>query len=267
VNEILGAFGWSSLAVIGFMTVLWLVSLPLRNSSIVDIFWGPTFLLQAIVYAFVTPDAGSDARSILIVALVAAWSIRLALHIGSRNIGKGEDYRYAGWREEAGASWWWRSFFRVFVLQGVLSLFIGLPLLAAQVAGPAQLGWLDAVGAAVWGIGFFFEAVGDWQLTQFLRNPANRGHTMRSGLWQFTRHPNYFGDATQWWGLWLIALAAGGWWTLLSPVAMTFLIYRISGVGMLEATIAERRPDYADYMRTTNAFIPWLPKTAKETDR
>lgn len=261
MNEILGAFGWSSLAVIGFMAVLWLISLPLRNSSIVDIFWGPTFLLQAIVYALVTPDAGSDARSILIVTLVAIWSIRLALHIGSRNIGKGEDYRYAAWRTEAGDSWWWRSFFRVFVLQGALSLFIGLPLLAAQVAGPTQLGWLDAVGAAVWAIGFFFEAVGDWQLTRFLRNPANRGHTMRSGLWQFTRHPNYFGDATQWWGLWLIALAAGGWWTLLSPVAMTFLIYRISGVGMLEATIAERRPDYADYMRTTNAFIPWLPRS------
>ena len=246
-------------ATIGLMVVLWLASLPLHNSSIVDVFWGPAFLVQAAVYFAIAPH-GSDARSILVLVLVAIWSSRLALHIATRNAGEGEDYRYAKWREEAGGAWWWRSFFKVFALQGLLAWFIGLPMVAGMAGGPDRLTWLDGLGAGLWAIGFLFEAVGDWQLRRWTADPANKGHTLRSGLWQYTRHPNYFGDATQWWALWLIAQGAGGWWTLLSPLAMTFLLVRVSGVGMLEKTIPERRPDYADYMRTTSAFIPWLPK-------
>ena len=247
-----------AVAGIGLMTVLWLASLPLRNTSIVDVAWGPAFLLLAVAYA-VTTD-GPPVRSTLIVALVAIWASRLALHIATRNAGKGEDYRYAQMRERVGASWWWRSLFTVFWLQAALAWFIGLPLYAAQAGGPAGLTWLDGIGAGLWAIGFFFEAVGDWQLRAWVRDPANRGKTLRTGLWRYTRHPNYFGDATQWWGFWLIAVAAGGWWTVLSPLAMTFLLVRVSGVGMLEKTIPQRRPDYAEYMRTTPAFIPGLPK-------
>jgi len=244
---------------LGFMIVVWLLSLPLRNSSIVDVAWGPAFLLQAVVYSSLTPD-GWAARKTLVLVLVAVWATRLAVHVATRNAGKGEDFRYAAWRAAAGPSWWWRSFYRVFVLQGLLAWLIGMPLLAAQSGGPAAWTPLDVIGVGLWIIGFFFEAGGDWQLRAFLRNPANRGRSMTRGLWRFTRHPNYFGDATQWWGFFAIAAAAGGWWSLLSPVVMTFLLVRVSGVGMLERTIAERRPDYADYMRTTSAFIPWFPR-------
>ncbi|HEX6127610.1 MAG TPA: DUF1295 domain-containing protein, partial [Candidatus Limnocylindria bacterium] len=236
--------------VMALMVALWLASLALRNSSIVDVFWGPAFAVQAAVYFAVTPD-GSPERSLLVLALVSIWATRLALHVATRNAGKGEDYRYVAWREAAGGSWWWRSLFKVFLLQGALSWFIGLPMWAAMAGGPQDLTWLDAVGAAIWVIGFFFETVGDLQLRAWIADPANRGRTLRTGLWRYTRHPNYFGDAAQWWGLWLIAVAAGGWWTVLSPVLMTFLLVRVSGVGMLERTIVERRPDYADYMRTT----------------
>jgi steroid 5-alpha reductase family enzyme len=251
---------------LAFMVILWLISLPLSNSSIVDVAWGPGFLLQAVVYFNLSPD-GWAPRKILLLALVAVWSTRLAVHIATRNAGKGEDFRYAAWRKEAGAAWWWRSLFKVFILQGLLGWFIGMPLLAAQ-AGTAR-GWttLDGIAVALWVIGFVFEAGGDWQLRRFLGDPANRGRSMTRGLWRYTRHPNYFGDATQWWGFFLIAAAAGGWWSLLSPVAMTFLIWRVSGVGMLEQTIAQRRPDYADYMRTTPAFIPWFPRPSNEEDR
>ena len=253
-------------AALAFMAILWLVSLALRNSSIVDVAWGPGFLLQSAIYFNLSPD-GWEPRKILLLLLVAAWSTRLAVYVATRNAGKGEDYRYATWRSESGRSWWWRSLFKVFVLQGLLGWFIAMPLLAAQ-AGAAP-GWtaLDGIGVGLWAIGFVFEAGGDWQLRRFLEDPANKGRTMTRGLWRYTRHPNYFGDATQWWGFFLIAAAAGGWWSVLSPVAMTALIWRISGVGMLEQTIAQRRPDYADYMRTTPPFIPWFPGPSNEEDR
>ena len=253
-------------AALAFVAVLWLISLPLRNASIVDVAWGPGFALQAAVYANLTPD-GWEPRKVLVLVLVSVWAARLAVHVATRNAGKGEDYRYAAWRAQRGASWWWRSLFSVFVTQGLLGWFIGMPLLAAQAGGAPGWTLLDGVGVALWTIGFAFEAGGDWQLRRFLADAANRGRSLTTGLWRYTRHPNYFGDATQWWGLFAIAAAAGGWWSILSPVAMTFLIVRISGVGMLERTIAERRPDYARYMRTTSAFIPWFPRPSNEEDR
>ncbi|HEX5148376.1 MAG TPA: DUF1295 domain-containing protein [Candidatus Limnocylindrales bacterium] len=239
-------------------TLLWLLSLRLRNASVVDVFWGPFFLLQAAAYAALVPD-GFDGRRLLVLGLVAIWSVRLATHIASRSAGKGEDERYARWRDQHGAAWPVRSLFQVFWLQGLLAWIIGIPLLVAM-SSPAGWGPLDAIGVGVWGIGFVFEAVGDHQLTAFIRDPANRGKTMRFGLWRYTRHPNYFGDAAQWWGFWLIATSAGGWWTVFAPILMTFLLVRVSGVGLLERTIAERREGYAEYMRTTSAFVPLPPK-------
>jgi steroid 5-alpha reductase family enzyme len=259
MNEAWLQLGLALGAVLALMLVLWLASLPLRNASIVDAFWGPAFAVQAVVYATTTPG-GPDARGWLVLGLVGVWAARLAIHIATRNAGKGEDPRYAAWREEAGEQWWWRSAFKVFGLQGVLGWFIGLPLWVA-ISSTGGLGWLDGVGVGLWVIGFVFEAGGDWQLRAWTADPANRGRTLRSGLWRYTRHPNYFGDAAQWWGLWLIAVAAGGWWTVLSPALMTLLLVRVSGVGMIERTIVERRPDYADYMRTTSAFIPWFPRS------
>ena len=245
-------------AVLAMGTLLWLLSLRLRDASIVDTFWGPFFLLQAAIYAALLPDAFAP-RQLLVLGLVAAWSIRLATHISARHAGKGEDSRYARWREEHGSAWPVRSLVQVFWLQGLLAWVIGWPLLVA-IGSPEGWGWLDAVGVGLWVIGFVFEAVGDYQLTAFIRDPANRGRTLRSGLWSWTRHPNYFGDAAQWWGLWLIAAAAGGWWTVFAPAIMTFLLVRVSGVGMLERTIAVRREGYAEYMKSTSAFIPLPPR-------
>jgi steroid 5-alpha reductase family enzyme len=245
-------------AVLTMGTLLWLLSLRLRDASIVDIFWGPLFLLQAAVYAALLPD-GLDGRQLLVLGLVAVWSVRLATHIASRHAGKGEDERYARWREQHGPRWPARSLLQVFWLQPVLAWIVGAPLLVAM-ASTDGWGVLDAIGVALWAIGFVFEAVGDYQLTAFIRDPATKGTTMRFGLWRYTRHPNYFGDAAQWWGFWLIATSAGGWWTVFAPILMTFLLVRVSGVGLLERTIAERREGYAEYMRTTSAFIPLPPK-------
>jgi steroid 5-alpha reductase family enzyme len=245
-------------AVLTMGTLLWFLSLRLRDASIVDIFWGPLFLALTIVYVALLPD-GFAGRQLLVLGLVATWSIRLATHIAARHAGKGEDERYARWRRQHGAAWPARSLFQVFWLQAVLAWIISAPLLVA-IGSPEGWGWLAGVGVAIWIIGFGFEAIGDYQLTAFTRDPDNRGRTMRSGLWRYSRHPNYFGDAAQWWGLWLIATAAGGWWTVFAPLLMTFLLVRVSGVGLLESTIADRREGYADYMASTSAFIPLPPR-------
>lgn len=251
--------------ILGLMTILWLISLALRNSSIVDIFWGTGFAIAAWIYFYLTPD-GFMARKWLVVAIVTVWGLRLSLHILWRNWGAGEDYRYRQWRDEAGSKWWWRSFFKVFLLQGVLLWIISAPLLAAQISPqPNKLIFLDAIAMLVWIIGFFFEAVGDWQLARFKSNPANKGKLLTTGVWRYTRHPNYFGDATQWWGYYLFAAVAGGFWTIFSPILMTFLLVRVSGVALLEKSLKETKPGYRDYVERTNAFIPWFPRKSKES--
>jgi len=242
------------------MTFLWLASLALRNSGIVDVFWGLGFVVAAITY-FVLGD-GFDGRRVLVLALVAVWGLRLSAYIGWRNAGMGEDYRYQSMRRRAGGSWWWRSYFQVFLLQGALLWVISAPLLAAmRNEDPDHFIATDVIGAVIWCVGISFEAIGDWQLARFKADPANRGKVMRSGLWRYTRHPNYFGDATVWWGLWVIAaLTPSGGITVIAPIAMTLLLLRVSGVALLERTITKRRPEYADYIATTSAFVPWFPK-------
>jgi steroid 5-alpha reductase family enzyme len=240
------------------MAALWLISLALRNSSIVDIFWGAGFVITDWLLFALTPD-GFVLRKWLIGVLVTLWGLRLSLYILWRNFGKPEDFRYQKWRREEGASWWWKSFFRVFVLQGVLMWIIAAPLLPAQ-AGTAALTWLDYLGVVVWLVGFFFEAAGDLQLARFKADPANKGKVMDRGVWRYTRHPNYFGDAAQWWGFYLVSLAAGGWWTIFAPLIMTVLLLRVSGVALLEKTL-ETRPGYKEYAQRTSPFIPWLPRT------
>jgi steroid 5-alpha reductase family enzyme len=245
---------------IGFMTALWLVSLAVRDSSIVDIFWGSGFVVLAIAYAFL--GDGVLGRQVLLVVLTAIWGLRLSLHIGRRNWGRGEDPRYANWREQAGGAYWWVSFFRVFLLQGVIMWVISAPLLAAQVRDePSGVGALDVIGVCVWLVGFAFESLGDYQLARFKADPANKGQVMDRGLWAFTRHPNYFGDAMVWWGLFLIAAGTPyGYWTLFSPALMTFLLVRVSGVAMLERSQRKTKPGYEEYVKNTSAFIPWPPR-------
>lgn len=246
--------------ILGLMALLWLISLALKNSSIVDIFWGTGFVIVTWLAFLLTPE-GFTGRKVLLCALVTMWGLRLSLHILTRNWGKGEDFRYQAWRQEAGPAWWWRSFFKVFLLQGILLWIVAAPLPAAQwSAQPAHLTWLDYLATAIWLIGFFFEAVGDWQLARFKADPGNSGKVLNSGVWRYTRHPNYFGDATQWWAYYLVALAAGAWWTIFSPILMTTLLLRVSGVTLLEKTLREERPGYKEYVETTSEFIPWFPR-------
>jgi steroid 5-alpha reductase family enzyme len=254
-------YGLAALAVLGFMTAIWLLSLILRDSSIVDIFWGAGFVVSNWVYFALTPD-GFSARKWLVSILVTVWGLRLSLYILRRNWGKGEDFRYQKWRQEAGAKWWWQSFFKVFFLQGILMWIISAPLLAAQFSPtPDHLTVPDLVAIPAWAIGFFFEAAGDWQMARFKANPANKGKVLNTGVWRYTRHPNYFGDATQWWAYYLVAAAAsGGFWTVFSPIIMTTLLLRVSGVTLLEKTLVQTKPQYQEYVESTSAFIPWFPK-------
>ncbi len=248
-------------AVLVAATALWGLSLYLKDASIVDSFWGPGYLIAAVAY-FLLVEEGAESRQFLILALVALWSLRLGGYITWRNWGEGEDFRYQRWREKNGQRWWWQSYFQVFVLQGVLIGIISAPILGAIYNGDPDDGLtlLDYLAVLVWIVGFAFEAGGDIQLTVFKANPENKGKVLDKGFWRYTRHPNYFGDATQWWAFYLIALAAGAWWTIFAPILMTFLLLRVSGVAMLERDIAERRPAYRDYIERTSAFIPMPPK-------
>lgn len=253
-------YGIAALAILAMVTFVWLISLARRDSGIVDIFWGGGFVVANWIYFALTPE-GFAARKWLFSILVTVWGLRLSLHILRRNWGKAEDFRYHAWREEHGARWWWWSFFQVFLLQGFLLWVISAPLLAAQFSpAPARLTLLDFAAIAVWAFGFYFEAVGDWQLARFKANPANQGKVLDSGVWRYTRHPNYFGDATQWWGYYLGAGAAGGFWTIFSPIIMTVLLLRVSGVAMLEKTLVHTKPQYKEYIENTSAFLPWFPK-------
>jgi len=239
---------------------LWLLSLRLENASIIDIFWGIGFCIAAWLAFALTPQ-GYLPRKNLLGTLVTIWGLRLAVHIGIRNLGKAEDFRYAKWRSEHGARWPWFSFVQVFLLQGFLMWIISSPIISAMTSGfPAILTPLDWLGTLLWTVGFLFESVGDAQLMRFKADPNSQGKLFTRGLWKFTRHPNYFGEAVLWWGYFLIALAAGKWWTFFSPVIMTYLLTKVSGVAMLERTM-KQKPGYEDYMRKTSAFLPWLPKS------
>jgi len=197
--------------IMGLMSLLWVVSLFLKNSSIVDIFWGTGFVITSWITFFRTIETIGP-RDWLIVVLVTIWGLRLSFYVLWRNAGKGEDFRYAKWRNEAGKSWWWRSYFKVFLLQGLIMWVVAAPLTAVQMPGVSDsLRILDFLGVFVWAAGFFFETVGDAQLAKFKANRENKGQLLRTGVWRYTRHPNYFGDAAQWWGFYLITVASGAW--------------------------------------------------------
>lgn len=248
------------LAVMGGMAVMWLVSLALKDSGIVDVVWGLVFVVVA--WIGVAMGTGVESRRLMLAAMVTIWGLRLAIRIGRRNLGKPEDFRYAAWRREAGDAWWWRSLFKVFWLQGVVALVVALPLMAAAVGKtPEGLTLVDYLGALIWLVGLGFESIGDAQLDRFKADPANKGRIIRSGLWRYTRHPNYFGDALLWWGFGVVALLTPwGVPALVGPALMSFLLVKVSGVAMLERAMSSR-PGWDEYARRTNAFIPWFPRT------
>lgn len=250
---------WNLGIVLVLMVALWVASLVKRDASIVDLFWGAGFVVIAWATFVQTADPGT--RAVLLVALTTVWGLRLTGYLTWRNWGREEDYRYRAMRDKHGGNFRWISLFTVFGLQGLLMWVVSWPVQAGQSAA-ASLRPLDILGFGVWLVGIVFEAVGDYQLARFKRDPDNAGRVMREGLWRYTRHPNYFGDFCVWWGLYAIAVAGGAWWTAFGPALMTFLLLRFSGVALLEKTITERRPEYAEYMRQTNAFFPGRPKSA-----
>jgi len=247
---------------LALFTLTWLVHLLLRDASIVDVLWGPSFLIVAGVYAALAP--GAAPRRWLVLALVAAWALRLGGYLFVRRLGEPEDARYRAMRARWGGAFPWVSLVVVFWLQAVIAWVVSWPLARAiRAAEPAGWSGLDGVGALLVLAGLLFETVGDWQLARFKADPANSGGVMDRGLWRISRHPNYFGECVVWWGFGLLALATGfaAWWTLASPLLMTFLLLRVSGVRLLEKGLAETKPGYADYVRRTNAFFPGPPRS------
>ncbi|NVO11768.1 MAG: DUF1295 domain-containing protein [Bacteroidales bacterium] len=248
------------LVIMIMMTTLWVISIFLKNASIVDLFWGFGFVVTTIFYFFKTD--GFETRKILLLILVAIWGLRLSIYLAWRNIGKGEDFRYAQFRKNYGEHrYWWISFFQTFLLQGVLMWLISAPLLGAQYYSTNKgLGILDFIGITIWLIGISFETGGDFQLAKFKVNPENKGKVLNTGFWRYTRHPNYFGDSAVWWGYGLICLAAGSYLPVLGSILMTALIIKVSGVILLEKSLKETKPQYKEYIEKTSAFIPWFPK-------
>jgi steroid 5-alpha reductase family enzyme len=233
--------------------VAWAIATARRNAGLVDIFWPLFFLLGAGVYALVAPAPG--VRAWLVLALIAAWALRLSGYLALRNWNAPEDHRYRAIRARNEPGFAWKSLYLVFGLQAVLAWIVSAPL-AAAIGATGPIGAWELAGFALAAFGIAFESVADAQLARFKADPANAGRVLTEGLWRYTRHPNYFGEFCVWWGLYLVALGAGGGWTVISPLLMTVLLLKVSGVALLERDIGERRPAYRDYAARTNAFFP-----------
>lgn len=247
-----------SIIILTLVTLLWFYSIYIKNVSIVDIFWGLGFVILNTYYLLAV-DSFTN-RQILVLILVSLWGIRLSGYLACRNIGKPEDYRYQQFRQDYGPErYWWFSYFQVFLLQGGLILIVSLPLLAINI-NQSAINWLDYIAVLVWSLGFVFEAGGDYQLAQFKKNPKNKGKVLRSGFWKYTRHPNYFGDATVWVAYALFCIASGSYWQIMGTIIMILLIVKVSGVAMLERTLKDTKPAYREYIKKTHSFIPWFPK-------
>ena len=246
-------------ATLTLFAVLWIASLILRDASIADRFWGIAFLIIASSASAATD--GAESRAHLVLALTAIWGVRLSFYLTMRSIGSAEDFRYRQMRRHWGDAFPFVSLVTVFLLQAVIAWIVSLPVQAAIASRtPAHLTIIDFAGVFVWATGFALETVADFELALFKARPANRGKLMDRGLWRYSRHPNYFGDALAWWGLWLIAGATGAWWTAVGPVTMTFLLLKVSGVSLLEKNLRSTHREYETYSRRTSAFVPMPPR-------
>lgn len=259
MESIIGRFGLNLALLFALATAGWLISIIRRNVTIADTLWGIGFV--AVAWVSFAGFEGYAGRRWLVAALTTLWGLRLSLYLGIRNWGKGEDPRYAKWRQAAGNRFWIISLFKVFWLQAVFLWVISLVVQFPQTAPrPAHWTFWDGLGTAVWLMGFGWESVADWQLFRFKSDPRNRGRVMDRGLWHYSRHPNYFGEVLVWWGMFVIALGVpGGGWTVVSPALITLTLLKMTGVPLTESALRERRPDYRAYMRRTPAFIPWFP--------
>jgi steroid 5-alpha reductase family enzyme len=246
--------------IIILMTFLWIISIIIKNVSIVDLFWGLGFVIINAFYFAGTE--GDELRKYMLLVLVSVWGIRLSAYLSWRNIGKGEDFRYREFRKKYGERrYWWISYFQTFLLQGVLMWLISATLLGANYnADGGGFGIPDMAGLLVWLVGFFFETAGDYQLARFRSDPQNKGRVLDTGLWKYTRHPNYFGDSAVWWGYGLICISAGSYLPAAGALLMTALIIKVSGVVLLEKSLQAQKPGYREYAARTSPFIPWFPR-------
>ena len=239
-----------------YMSVWFAISITQKRNDIADIAWGLGFVLLAWASFFFSKVS---IIGLIVNTLVTIWGIRLALHIQQRHIGKPEDARYLAWRN----SWkhfYLRSFLQIFMLQGLMLYIIALPVILINLSNSINLNLFDLIGIFIWFIGFGFEATADYQLKQFIGDPLNKGKLMQSGLWKYSRHPNYFGEVTQWWGIFVIAITkTNGIFTIIGPLTITFLILFVSGVPLLEKKYFGRQ-DFQDYKKRTSVFLPLPPK-------
>ena len=249
----------TALCIVVMMVALWIVSLIKKDASIVDIFWGLGFVMVGLA-SWQLSDANSQ-RGTALAVLTTLWGVRLGGYLYWRNHGKGEDFRYQAMRKHYGSKFALKSLLIVFGLQGVLMWIVSLPVQLGQMTNDAKIGVVGFIGIAVWAVGFLFESVGDIQLARFKSNSANAGKVMDKGLWKFTRHPNYFGDACAWWGIALIAAESRiGLFGIIGALVMNILLLKYSGVPILEKSINKRRPGYEEYQRRTSSFVPRMPK-------
>jgi len=257
-------FAVNLVAVAGFMSAGWLISLLLKNAAIADALWGLGFVLVAWLTFFLAD--GFFPRKLLLALLVTIWGLRLFIHIAARSRGKGEDPRYAAWRAQYGQRFWLVSFYKVFLIQALFLWVISIGVQYGQAAEtPARLTWLDAAGLALWLAGIITESVADYQLKRFLETPENRGRVMDRGLWRYSRHPNYFGESLVWWGIFVIVVSAPwGFLTIVSPLVITYTLLRLTGVTLMEQTEFSDNPEYQAYIRRTSAFVPWFPKSRQK---
>lgn len=242
------------LVMTAFAVMGWLVSVIKNNVTLVDSMWSLFFLLAACAQMLSMP--APSARAWLVMVLVAVWAVRLSVYLSWRNWSPHEDHRYQAIRARNQPHFWLKSLYLVFGLQCLLAWTIFLPI-HATLQSTQALSWLDLIGGLLCVFGFAFETIADWQLLRFKQAAQNRGKVLNTGVWRYSRHPNYFGECCVWWGFFVLALSAGAWWSVLSPILMTLLLLKVSGVALLEKDIAERRPDYLQYVKETNAFIPW----------
>ncbi len=243
-----------------YMCCMFIVGLRARDNSLVDVAYGPAFLVACWGAWFLSEEMTHHFRPLLLLGLLTLWGLRLGLHIGLRHRGQDEDFRYRKFREAWGDTIIWRGFLQIYMLQGAVVLVVAAPVLLTIDAPGGNPAWSDVLGLLLFSLGFFFEAVSDWQLTAFKKGGANKGKIIMHGLWRYSRHPNYFGEATLWWGIFLISFASpAGWYGLISPVTIAFLLLKVSGIPMLEVKY-QGNPEFEAYKARTNAFFPWFEK-------
>jgi len=249
-----------SLVIFSFVTTLFVLSVIIKRNDVADVAWGMGIFLVALTSYFLSIER--DLLTDILLFLVALWGVRLSVRIFLRNIKKDEDYRYKKWRTEWGRWFYVRSYFQVYLLQGFLMIIIGYPVIHASIySNNESIGAITFLGILMWGIGYFFEVVGDFQLDRFINNKPRQGSILSTGLWQYTRHPNYFGEVTMWWGLWLMVTTLPyGYIAILSPLTITFLILKVSGIPMLEKKY-EGNQDFEEYKQKTSAFFPRKPRS------